>query len=155
MSVDQKIKDLNIDLSKAPDAVGSYLAYKTINKLVYISGQLPIKSDGTIIKGKVGIDKDLKEAQNAAYLCGLNILGQLNKACNEDLNKVKNCVKITGYVNSTDNFYDQPKVINPVSELFVNIFGEIGKHARAAVSVNSLPLGASVEVDAIFQISLD
>lgn len=153
MSVKKKLEALNLDISFAPKAVGSYAAYKKINNLVYISGQLPIKNDGSILKGKVGLDISLEDAQNGAVICGNNILAQLNLACEEDLDKVKNCLKITGYVNSIDNFFDQPKVINPVSELLVKVFGEKGKHSRAAVSVNSLPLGACVEVDAIFEIN--
>jgi enamine deaminase RidA (YjgF/YER057c/UK114 family) len=153
MTIKDNLSNLNIDLSNPPKAVGSYLAYKKINKIIYISGQLPIDSDGSIIKGKVGLDIDIKIAQKAAYLCGLNILRQLNDATESDLNKIKNCIKITGYVNSIDNFAEQPKIINSVSELLVKILGDIGKHTRAAVSVNSLPLGACVEVDAIFEIN--
>ena len=153
MSIINKLKALNIDISFAPKAVGSYAAYKKSDSLVYISGQLPIKNDGSILKGKVGLDISLGEAQKAAAICGNNILAQLNLACENDLDKVKNCLKITGFVNSTDNFFDQPKVINPVSELLFNVFGEKGKHSRAAVSVNSLPLGACVEIDAIFEIN--
>ena len=144
MSIKDKLSKLKIDISNAP---------KAVNKTIYISGQLPIKKSGEILKGKVGLDIDLEEAKKAAYYCGLNILGQLNQACNNNLDIVKNCIKINGYVNSIDTFIEQPKVINPVSELIVNIFEEKGKHARAAVSVNSLPLGAAVEVDAIFEIN--
>ena len=153
MSVKKILEDLKIDISFAPAAVGSYLAHKTSNNIVYISGQLPIKKDGSIIIGKIGKDLDLSEGKNAALLCGINILAQLNLACKNDLEIVKNCLKINGYVNSANDFFDQPKIINPVSELIVNTFGEKGKHARAAVSVNSLPLGASVEIDAIFEIN--
>jgi len=152
MIIANRLKELNLDISNAPKAVGSYLAYKKLNHFIYISGQLPIKKNGDIIKGKVGQDLNLEQAQEAAFYCGLNVLGQLNMATNKDLEDVKSCVKITGYVNSVDTFVDQPKVINPVSELLVKIFGEFGKHTRAAVSVNSLPLGASVEVDAIFEV---
>ena len=102
---------------------------------------------------QVGQDLNLEQAQEAAFYCGLNILGQLNMATNKDLEDVKNCVKITGYVNSVDTFVDQPKIINGASELLVSVFGENGKHARVAVSVNSLPLGGSVEIDGIFEIN--
>ena len=153
MLIKEKLNELKIDISNAPKAVGYYLAYKKINNFVYISGQLPIKKDGTILTGKVGKSISLKQAQDAAYYCGLNILGQINMATDNNLENVKNCIKITGYVNSTDEFEDQPKVINPVSELLVKVFGEKGKHSRAAVSVNSLPLGAAVEVEAIFEVS--
>ena len=151
MNIETKLKELKINLPNAPDPVGAYVAYKKINNLLYISGQLPISADGKLLKGKVGKDLTLEDAQNAARLCTINILAQVKKALEGDLNKVKNCIKITGFVNSTDNFYDQPKVINPASEMISNLFGSSGKHTRAAVSTNSLPLGAAVEIDAIFE----
>ena len=132
--------------------MGSYVASKISGNLIYISGQVPFKSDGKLITGKVGRELNLEEAQNAAKLCALNLLAQLKKACGGNLDKVKGCIKITGYVNSIDNFTEQPKVINGASDLISKVFGEIGKHTRAAVSVNSLPLGVPVEVDAIFEI---
>ena len=150
--ISENLKKLNIVLPNAPDPVGAYVAYKKINNLLYISGQLPISADGKLLKGKVGKDLTLEDAQNAARLCTINILAQVKKALEGDLNKVKNCIKITGFVNSTDNFYDQPKVINPASEMISNLFGNSGKHARAAVSSNSLPLGVAVEVEAIFEL---
>ena len=128
------------------------MAYKKVNNLVYISGQLPLDSNGKILKGKIGKDVSLEDGMRASKLCVLNILAQLKKAMNNDLNKVKGCIRITGFVNSTDEFKDQPKVINPASETISSLFGEIGKHTRAAVSVNSLPLDAAVEIDAIFEI---
>ena len=152
MNIETKLKELKINLPNAPDPVGAYVAYKKINNLLYISGQLPISADGKLLKGKVGKDLTLEDAQNAARLCTINILAQVKKALEGDLNKVKNCIIITGFVNSTDNFCDQPKVINPASEMISNLFGNSGKHARAAVSTNSLPLGAAVEIDAIFEI---
>ena len=106
-----------------------------------------------MVIGKIGENLTIDEGKKAAFLCGVNILAQLNLACNNNLEIVKNCLKINGYVNSTNIFTDQPIIINPVSELIVNVFGEKGKHARAAVGVNSLPLGSSVEVDAIFEIN--
>ena len=150
--VAEKLKQLNIELPKAPDPVGSYVAFKKIGNLLYISGQLPIGADSKIIKGKIGKDLTLEDGQKASKLCVINILAQANKAMDGDLSKIKNCIKITGFVNSTDNFTDQPKVINPASETLSFIFGEKGKHTRAAISTNSLPLGAAVEIDAIFEI---
>tara|TARA_B110000116_G_C16224161_1_gene310799 strand:+ start:8 stop:481 length:474 start_codon:yes stop_codon:yes gene_type:complete len=150
--VSEKLKELNIILPNAPDPVGAYVAYKKVSNLLYISGQLPISLDGKIIKGKIGKDLTLEEGQNASKLCVLNIIAQAKKAMDGDLNKIKGCVKITGFVNSTDNFTDQPKVINPASETLASIFGELGKHTRAAISANSLPLGVAVEIDAIFEI---
>ena len=152
MSIVNKLKELNIELPNAPAPVGAYVAFKKVNNLLFISGQLPISKDGKILKGKIGKDLTLEDGQKASKLCVLNILAQVKKALNGDLNKVKNCIKITGFVNSTKDFTDQPKVINPASETLSTLFGNNGKHTRAAVSVNSLPLGAVVEIDAIFEI---
>ena len=152
MNIENKLKELNIELPNAPDPVGAYVAFKKINNLLFISGQLPISKDGKMIKGKIGKDLTLEDGQKASKLCVINILAQAKKALGEDLNKVKNCVKITGFVNSTDDFKDQPKVINPASETLSAVFGDEGKHARAAISSNSLPLGAAVEIDAIFEV---
>ena len=146
------LKKLNIEIPNAPDPVGAYVAYKKINNLLYISGQLPISKDGNMIKGKIGKDLKLEDGQNASKLCAINILAQVKKSLNGDLDKVKNCIKITGYVNSSDDFIDQPKVINPASEILATVFGNTGKHTRAAISANSLPLGAAVEIEAIFEV---
>tara|TARA_B100001123_G_C15176703_1_gene973627 strand:+ start:327 stop:788 length:462 start_codon:yes stop_codon:yes gene_type:complete len=151
MNISDKLKELNIILPDAPSPVGAYVAYKKIGKLLFISGQLPIGSGGKIIKGTIGKNLSLEEGQNASKLCVINILAQVKKALNGDLEKVINCIKITGYVNSTDDFVDQPKVINPASETLSDLFGEKGKHTRAAISSNSLPLGAAVEIEAIFE----
>ena len=137
----------------APEPVGSYVATKIVDKLLYISGQLSIDEKGEFIKGKVGKELNLDEGYEAAKRCALNIVSQAKKACSNDLSRIKSCVKLTGYVNSTDNFTDQPKIINGASDLISSVFGEIGKHTRAAVSVNSLPLGVAVEVDAIFELN--
>ena len=152
MTIENKLKELNIELPNAPDPVGAYVAFKKIGNLLFISGQLPISKDGEIIKGKIGAGLDLEDGQRASKLCVINILAQVKKALGGDLNKVKNCIKITGFVNSTDDFKDQPKVINPASETLSTVFGVNGKHTRAAISTNSLPLGAAVEIDAIFEI---
>jgi len=153
MSIEEKIKQLNIEIPKSPKPVGAYVAFRIVNKLVYISGQVSFDQNGNLIKGKVGSELSLEEGQEAAKACAINIISQLKSACEGDLEKVKSCIKINGYVNSTDNFLDQPKVINAASELIVNVFGDKGKHARAAVSVNSLPLGAAVEIESIFEIN--
>ena len=152
MTIENNLKKLNILLPKAPDPVGAYVAYKKTGNLLFISGQLPIDADGNITKGKIGKDLNLEEGQKASRLCVINILAQVKKALDGDLDKVKNCIKITGYVNSTDDFKDQPKVINPASDTLAAVFENKGKHTRAAVSTNSLPLGASVEIDAIFEV---
>ena len=151
--ITDNLKKYNITIPDAPDPVGAYVAYKVVGKLLYISGQLPIGNNGKIIKGKIGKDLSIEDGQEAASLCVINILAQVKKAMNGNLDKVKNCVKITGFVNSTDDFKDQPKIINAASEMLTNVFGENGKHTRAAVSSNSLPLGIAVEIDAIFEIN--
>ena len=151
MSTEENLKKLNINLPKAPDPVGAYVASKIVGNLVFISGQLPLNSEGKLIKGKVGKELSLEQGHEAAKFCALNLLAQLKKICGS-LDKVKGCVKITGYVNSTDSFVDQPKIINGASDLISQIFGDKGKHTRAAVSVNSLPLGAAVEVEGIFEV---
>ena len=152
MTIENKLKEMNIELPNAPNHVGAYVAFKKNNNLIFIQGQLPIASDGKKIKGKIGKELTLKDGQKASKLCVINILAQAKKAMNGDLDKIKNCIKITGFVNSTDNFIDQPKVINPASEILSRVFGSNGKHTRAAVSTNSLPLGVAVEIDAIFEI---
>ena len=152
MTVENKLKELNIILPNPPDPVGAYVAFKKVNNFLYISGQLPISNDGKMIKGKIGKDLTLEDGQRASKLCIINILAQVKKALDGNLNKVKNCIKITGFVNSSDDFIDQPKVINPASETLSAVFGNKGHHTRAAVSTNSLPLGAAVEIDAILEI---
>ena len=153
MSVEEKIKSLKINLPDPKSPVGSYSASKIVGNLLYISGQISTNLDGDLIKGKIGKDLNVQEGYEAAKMCGLAIISQVKKACNDDLSKVKSCVKVTGYVNSTDSFTDQPKVINGASEIIANIFGDKGLHTRAAISSNSLPLGVAVEVDAIFEIN--
>ena len=153
MDIDSKIKELNLSLPKATDPVGSYLATKITGKMLFVSGQISISKDGDLIKGKLGKDLKTEDGYEAAKRCGLSIISQVKKACNDDLSKVKSCVKLTGFVNSTEDFIEQPKVINGASDLIVSIFGDAGMHTRAAVSTNSLPLGVSVEVDAIFELN--
>ena len=153
MSFEENLKKNNIILPKAADPVGSYVATKIIGKMLFISGQISVDENGELIKGKVGKDLDTLAGYNAAKRCALNIIAQVKKACNGDLSKVKSCVKLTGFVNSTDEFIEQPKVINGASDMLSSIFGDAGTHTRAAVSTNSLPLGVSVEVDAIFELN--
>ena len=153
MDFDKKIQELKISLPKATDPVGSYLATKIIGKLLFISGQISMSKDGELIKGKLGKELNTEDGYKAAERCALSIVAQVKKSCNDDLSKVKSCIKLTGFVNSTDDFIEQPKVINGASDLITLIFGDAGMHTRAAVSTNSLPLGVSVEVDAIFELN--
>ena len=152
MNFDQKISELNINLPKAADPVGSYVASKVSGKMLFISGQISIDENGNLIKGKVGKDLSTEDGYKAARRCALNIVAQVKKACGDDLSKIKSCIKLTGFVNSTEDFVEQPKVINGASDMIASIFGENGMHTRAAVSTNSLPLGVAVEVDAIFEL---
>ena len=153
MNFEKKIEELKIKLPEAKPPIGSYVATKISGNLLFISGQISIDQNGELIKGKIGKDLSVEEGYKAAERCGLSIISQAKKACSGDLSKIKSCIKLTGFVNSTDNFTEQPKVINGASDLIASIFGEAGMHTRAAISTNSLPLGVSVEVDAIFELN--
>jgi len=153
MSIEEKIKELKIKLPDPKKPVGAYVASKIVGNLLYISGQISMNDEGDLIKGKLGKNLDVNQGYEAAKRCGLAIISQVKKACNNDLSKIKSCVKLTGYVNSTDDFIDQPKVVNGASEIITKIFNDKGLHTRAAISSNSLPLGVAVEVDAIFEIN--
>ena len=151
--IEDNLKKLNIVLPNPPDPVGAYVAYKIIGNLLYISGQISMNDKNELIKGKLGKELNTKEGYDAAQRCALSIIAQAKKACDEDLSKIKSCVKLTGFVNSTDDFTEQPKVINGASDTIVKIFGDAGMHTRAAISANNLPLGVAVEVDAIFELN--
>ena len=153
MSIEEKLNKYNIILPEPMNPVGSYVASVITNKSLFISGQISIDENGKLIKGKIGKELSTEEGYQAAERCALSIISQVKKACNGELSKVKKCVKLTGYVNSIAEFTDQPKVINGASDLIFKVFGDSGKHARAAVSCNSLPLGVSVEVDALFELN--
>ena len=152
MTPDENIEKLQIKLPEAKAPVGNYVATKISGKMLFVSGQISINSNGELIKGKIGKDLDTEAGYEAARRCALSIVAQVKKACDNDLSKVKSCIKLTGFVNSTEDFIEQPKVINGASDLIASIFGDAGMHTRAAVSTNSLPLGVSVEVDAIFEL---
>ena len=152
MNYQENLKKLDLKLPEAKAPVGNYVATKISGKMLFISGQISIDETGQLIKGKIGKDLDTEAGYNAASRCALSIIAQAKKACNNDLSKIKSCIKLTGFVNSTDDFIDQPKVINGASDIIVSVFGDSGMHTRAAVSTNSLPLGVSVEVDAIFEL---
>ena len=153
MSFEKKIQELKIKLPEAKPPVGSYVATKISGNLLFISGQISIAENGELIKGKIGKELTTEQGYDAAKRCGLSVVAQAKVACNGDLSKIKSCIKLTGFVNSTEDFTEQPKVINGASDLIATIFGDAGMHTRAAVSTNSLPLGVSVEVDAIFELN--
>ena len=152
MNYKENLNKLGLKLPEAKPPVGNYVATKISGKMLFVSGQISINEKGELIKGKVGKDLDIESGYNAAKRCALSIIAQVRKACDNDLSKIKSCVKLTGFVNSTDDFTDQPKVINGASDIIASVFGDAGMHTRAAVSTNSLPLGVSVEVDAIFEL---
>jgi enamine deaminase RidA (YjgF/YER057c/UK114 family) len=152
MTFDENIKKQNIKLPEAKAPVGNYVATKITGKMLFVSGQISIDENGQLIKGKIGKELDTEAGYNAAKRCALSIITQVKNACDNDLSKIKSCVKLTGFVNSTEDFTEQPKVINGASDLIASVFGEACMHTRAAVSTNSLPLGVSVEVDAIFEL---
>ena len=149
--IDRKLEELGLTLPQAAAPVASYVPTVLANGMLHISGQLPFK-DGQLVKGRVGDDVSLESAQDAAKLCGLMLVAQM-KAALGTLARVERIVKLGVFVNSTGDFTDQAKVANGASELMVALFGDIGKHARSAVGVAVLPLGAAVEIDAIVQVS--
>ena len=145
--------NMNVDFINTPNPIGNFVNVRITNNYAYISGQGPLLNDGSFAKGVVGENIDLETAQIHAQKCGLAILSAL-KAEIGDLNKVQQLIKITGFVNCTNDFEKQPLVINGCSDLMKEVFGNKGVHARAAVGVSSLPLGFSVEIEAIFKIQL-
>ena len=153
MSIDARLAELGITLPEAAAPVASYVPVVVSGGMAFVSGQLPFV-DGKLVTGRLGEDVSLEDGQAAARACGLMILAQL-KAALIPLDKVERVVKLGGFVNSTPDFTDQPKVVNGASDLMAQVFGEAGKHARAAVGVPSLPLGAAVEVDAVIALSGD
>ncbi len=151
--IDARLEELGIELPQAAAAVANYVPYVVTGNLVFVSGQVTIEDGEFKYQGKVGSDLSVEQGQEAARLCALNIIAQLKEACGGDLDRVRRIVKLGGFVNSTPDFKDQPKVINGASDLMVEVFGDKGRHARAAVSAGALPVGVAVEVDAVAEIS--
>ena len=151
--IDARLKELGIEIPEAAAPVANYVGYVVTGHLCFISGQVPVVGGEFKYVGKVGADLSVEDGQAAARLCAINIIGQLKAACHGNLDRVQRIVKLGGFVNSTPDFKDQPKVINGASDLMVEVFGDKGRHARAAVSAGALPVGVSVEVDAVVEIS--
>ena len=151
MGIEDRLKSLGITLPEASAPAGNYVPYVQVGDLVYISGQISNGPDGLII-GKLGANMDVEAGAAAAKACALHLIAQLKVACDGDLDRVVQVVKLGGFVNSTEDFTDQPKVINGASDFMVEVFGDLGRHARAAVSAASLPLGVAVEIEGTFQI---
>lgn len=150
--VEARLKDKGVELPAPTTPAGNYVPWVVTGNLVFIAGQVPFQDGKMRYSGKVGQDLPIEEGQAAARLCAINMLAQLKQACGGDLDRVVRCVKVGGFVNCNPDFVDQPKVINGASDLLVEALGEAGKHARFAVAAPSLPLGAAVEVDAVFEI---
>ena len=149
--IEERLKKLNIILPPAPAPAANYVPYVITNKLIFISGQIPL-IDGEMIQGKVGEDTEVEIAVKAARACGLAIIAQLKEATNSNLDSISRIVKLGGFVNCVDTFTQQPEIINGASDLMVEVFGEKGKHSRFAVGTNSLPRGVVVEIEAIAEI---
>lgn len=150
--IEEKLKSLNIVLPIPPKPAGSYIPVVITGNLAFVSGQIPMQDGKVAFTGKVPTEKSIEDAQKAAKMCAINILAQL-KANLGSLDRVAKIVRVSGFVNSTPDFAEQPKVINAASDLFFDIFGEKGKHSRIAVGVPSLPLNSTVEIDAIVEIT--
>ena len=150
--IDARLKELGITLSSPPKPVAAYVPYTISGNLVFVSGQVPFQDGALKYVGKLGADFSIEMGQAAAQLCAINVLSVLRVACEGDLDKVVRCLKVNVFVNATPDYDKQPEVANGASDLFAALFGEAGKHARAAIGVGSLPRGVAVEVDAIFEI---
>ena len=149
--IDARLAELGINVPAPRTPSANYIPFVVTGNLVFVSGQVSQADDG-LIAGKIGGDLDIETGQRAARACGLNLLGQLKIACGGDLDKVKRVVKLGGFVNATPDFIHPPTVMNGASDLMVEVFGDAGRHARFAVATASLPQGAAVEVDGIFEI---
>ena len=149
---EENIKQLGIEIPDMPNPLANYVPYKISDNVVYVSGQGPVLNSDIKYKGKVGEDITVEDGIKAAELCCINIIAALKKSINDDWNRLDSFLKLGGFVNCNNNFYEQPKIINGASDLLVNIFGDQGRHARFAVGSNSLPMNISVEIDAIIKI---
>ncbi len=149
---EQKLKDLGIVLPDAAAPAANYVPYVRIGNMLFVSGQISQNLDGLIV-GQLGKNFTLDEGYQAARFCGLALISQVKSACDGDLSQLKRVVRLGGFVNATTDFTDHPKIINGASDLMVEIFGQKGTHARAAVGSSSLPLGVAVEVDGIFELN--
>lgn len=151
-AVDKRLAELGIALPAAAKPVANYVPWMRTGNLVFISGQLPMRDGRLEVIGRVGQNLSIEEGIEAAQLCAVNVMAQLRDACGGNLDLVKRLVKITGFVNSAPDFHMQPAVVNGASDLFVNVFGEAGRHARSAIGC-SLPLNAAVEIEAIAEVA--
>lgn len=152
MSLSARLADAGITLPEANAPAANYVPFVQQGNLLFVSGQIPIR-DGGFVTGKLGDDFSVEEGAEAAKLCALALLSQVKEACGGDIDKLKRVVKLTGFVNSTPDFTQQPQVINGASDFLVEALGDIGRHSRSAVSAASLPLGVAVEIEGIFELA--
>ncbi|SEN21447.1 RidA family protein [Palleronia pelagia] len=150
-TIETRLADLGVTLPDAPAPAANYVPYVQVGDLVHVSGQISMQ-DGQMMTGKLGDTVSVEDGARAARACAISLLAQLKAACDGDIDRLVRVVKLTGFVNSTADFTDQPKVINGASDFLVEALGDAGRHARSAVSAGSLPLGVSVEIEAIFQV---
>jgi enamine deaminase RidA (YjgF/YER057c/UK114 family) len=148
-----RLAELGVSLPEAPAPAANYVPFVIAGDLVFVSGQISKDGDGTMITGKLGDNMDVAAGQAAAKVCAINLISQLKAACGGDLDRLVRVVKLGAFVNCTQEFTDQPAVVNGASDFIGEVFGDIGTHARAAVGAPSLPLGVAVEIEGIFQIS--
>lgn len=151
MSIQDKLAELGVTLPDAPAPAANYVPFVTMGDIVYVSGQISNDANGLIL-GKLGDTMDVEAGAAAARACAINLLAQVRAACDGDLDRLVRVVKLTAFVNSTDDFTDQPKVVNGASDFLVEALGDAGRHSRSAVSAAALPLGVAVEIEGIFQI---
>ena len=151
-TIDARLKQLGIVLPVAPMPAANYVPYVLVGNMLFVAGQVSQNKNGFVV-GKLGLNFSLEEGYEAAKLCGIALISQLKSACDDDLNRVKRVIRLGGFVNSTSEFTDHPKVINGASDLMVAVFGDAGKHSRAAVGSSSLPFGVAVEIDGIFELA--
>ena len=153
VNLEEKLAEMGLSLPSARAPAANYVPFVQVGSLLFVSGQIPADASGALMTGKVGADVDLDGGVAAAQRCALALVAQVNEACGGDFGKFKRVVKLTGFVNSTPDFTDQPKVINGASDFLVDLLGDAGRHARAAVSAAALPLGVSVEIEGIFELA--
>lgn len=151
--IDQRLAELKIELPTASAPAANYVPTVRTGNLLFVAGQIPMLNGKAEFVGKLGRDFNIEDGRKAARLCALNVIAQVKAALGGDLDRVRRCVRVGGFVNAMPDFNDQPQVVNGASDLLVEVFGEAGKHARAAVGVGSLPRGVAVEIDAVFEVN--
>lgn len=151
--IDTKLQEMGLSLPDAPAPAANYVPFVISGNLIFVSGQISISEAGDLITGKVGADLTTEQGAKAAERCALSLLAQVQAACGGDWSRFKRVVKLTGFVNSTPDYTDQPKVVNGASDLLVALLGEAGRHSRSAVSAGALPLNVSVEIEGIFELA--